>query len=441
VKISCPACSAKYSIADDKVQDRLAKIRCRKCGATIVIDGKTSPPHVYTSAGEAGEVAEPSESSGGEYSVDFGEGDQRTLPLRDLITAYNSGQVTGETYVWAEGFSDWKPLADVAEIVEALNAGSAAAPAAASPSPWDKPAAARPAAASAASAMPRTAARTASRSATADLFGGIDTAGSEDDVATSAPEQHSPIGTPSSASATGQRNESSVLFSLSALTSAAQSRPSARPSSTSNGSSSRDDSGLIDLKALTAAAMRTETTGGAPTAAPAMPHMAPISPLGVAPPLGLSSPLGQMSAPTNFDYGMPQQKSKAPLYVGGALALGLLAVAAAILLKPEPPPPPPPAVVVAAPPPANFVPTPTAEPVAKPPATGTGEEPSADSSKAAPKKRPVGGGGGGVKKPGGAAAAPGGGDAAKPAAAPVKKSGGCGCAPSDLLCNMKCSSK
>src|SRR5687767_1259289 len=35
VKISCPACAAKYSIADEKVQDKLAKIRCRKCGTTI----------------------------------------------------------------------------------------------------------------------------------------------------------------------------------------------------------------------------------------------------------------------------------------------------------------------------------------------------------------------------------------------------------------------
>ncbi|MCC6899815.1 MAG: zinc-ribbon domain-containing protein, partial [Polyangiaceae bacterium] len=30
MKISCPACAAKYSIADEKVQDKLAKIRCRK---------------------------------------------------------------------------------------------------------------------------------------------------------------------------------------------------------------------------------------------------------------------------------------------------------------------------------------------------------------------------------------------------------------------------
>jgi predicted Zn finger-like uncharacterized protein len=438
VKISCPACSAKYAIADDKVQDRLAKIRCRKCGATIVIDGKTSPPNVYTSAGEASEVAEATEgSSGAEYSVDFGEGDQRTLALRDLVTAYNSGQVTGETYVWAEGFADWKPLADVPEIVEALNAG-AAAPA---PSPWDKPAAASRAAANPAS-MPRAAARTASRSATADLFGGIDTAGSEDDVATSAPEPQAPIGTPSSSSATGQRNESSVLFSLSALTSAAQTRPSTRPSATSNGSASRDDSGLIDLKALTAAAMKTETTGAAPAVAPAMPQIAAMSPLG-APPLGLASPLGQVATAGSFDYGMQQPRSKAPIYIGAGLAVGLLAIAAAILLKPEPPPPPPAPVVVAAPPAAPFVPTPPPEPVAKPPATGTGEEaaPDASAKAAQAKRRPVSGGGGGVKKPaGGAAPATGGGDTAKPAA-PVKKSGGCGCAPADLLCNMKCSSK
>ena len=78
MKISCPACQAKYSIADEKVTDRLAKIRCRKCGATIVIDGKTTPANVYTAAGEApdagGGAVEP-DAGGSSYSVDFGEGD------------------------------------------------------------------------------------------------------------------------------------------------------------------------------------------------------------------------------------------------------------------------------------------------------------------------------------------------------------------------------
>ena len=53
MKLSCPSCAAKYSIADEKVQDRLAKIRCRKCSATIIVDGKVNPPSVYTSDGAA----------------------------------------------------------------------------------------------------------------------------------------------------------------------------------------------------------------------------------------------------------------------------------------------------------------------------------------------------------------------------------------------------
>jgi hypothetical protein len=123
-----------------------------------------------------------------------------------------------------------------------------------------------------------------------------------------------------------------VLFSLSALTSAAQSRPSTRPSSSSNGSS-RDDSGLIDLKALTAAAMKSEVTGGPPAVA-AMPQVAPLSPLGVAPPLGMASPLGQMSA-GGFDYG-----DVAPFKLGAELGGAQVVVLGHDVHDPEWPVPP-----------------------------------------------------------------------------------------------------
>ncbi len=432
MKISCPACSAKYSITDDKVQDRLAKIRCRKCGATIVIDGKTQPPNVYTSAGDGGESPDAPEPAATEYSVDFGEGDQRSLPLRELVAAYNGGQINGDTYVWAEGFTDWKPLGEVPEIVEALNA-----PAAPAPSPWD----AKPAAAAAskkpvasASTVPRAAARTGGRTAaSADLFSRIDSAGSEDDVATSAPEQPSPLATPSASSGTGARNESSVLFSLSALTSAAQNQTSSRPGA--NGAASRDDSGLIDLKALTAAAMKNAATGVPPSVAPAF---APIAapPLGVAPPLGFGSPLGSPVNLASLDLGMPQQRSKAPLFIGGGLAVGLLAIAAAILLKPDPPPPPPAPVIVQAPPPPAPTPAPTPEAIAKPPATGTPEE-DPKAATAAKKKWT----GGAVKKPAGGGSTSSGSAPASDSKPAAKPRSACGCASGDLQCAMRCAAK
>jgi predicted Zn finger-like uncharacterized protein len=433
VKISCPACAAKYSIADEKVSDRLAKIRCRKCGATIVIDGKANPPSVYTAAGEAtteaSDDAGDSQVGGLQFTVDFGEGDQRTMLVSEIVAAYNASQITEDTYLWADGFADWKPLAEVDEVVSALKGGAAPAGA-----PW----------ASAAASPAR--ARTAGRAAPApDLFGGIDAAGSEEEVATSAPEAARGgggglgLGLGSSASSgssggTGARNESSVLFSLSALTSAA-SRPSSRPiapAAMPSGAATREDSGLIDLKALTAAATKSEAM-----AAPSLPTAPLISPL-AAPPLGIASPLGGgLSAPAT-DYGYSQQgKSKAGLFIGGGIAIAALAAVAIVFMLRPPPPAPAPPPVAAAPAPTP-PPAPTPEVTATPPSTGTAANEEAPKSSAKPPSGGIRRGGGGVKKGGGpAAAAPAGGGDAAPAPPKPKKSA-CGCAPGDLQCAMRC---
>ena len=110
MKISCPSCEAKYSIGDEKVQNRLAKIRCRKCGVDIVIDGRVEPPSI-TLGGTEGADAPVSSTAGTpaggspEFTVDFAENDQRTLTLADIVAAYNAGYVTADTYVWSEGMA------------------------------------------------------------------------------------------------------------------------------------------------------------------------------------------------------------------------------------------------------------------------------------------------------------------------------------------------
>ncbi|MDF3072234.1 MAG: Cell division protein FtsK [Polyangiaceae bacterium] len=228
-----------------------------------------------------------------------------------------------------------------------------------------------------------------------------------------------------------------MLFSLSALTSAA-SRPSSRPIAPApSGAATREDSGLIDLKALTAAATKSET------AAPAIPAAPLISPL-AASPLGIAAPLGThggMGSPA-MDLGGAPSKSKNGLYIGGGIAVAALAaVAIAFLLKPAPPPPAP--TPVAPPPvaaaPTTPTPTPTAEVTATPPSTGTAETDEAPK----PGTKPVAGtgvkrpsGGTGVKKPA---------TDSKPAvedkpatAAPKPKKNPCGCAPGDLQCAMRC---
>jgi len=449
VKISCPTCSAKYSIADEKVQDRLAKIRCRKCGTAIVIDGNVSPAHVYAAEGGSSAADELSGSSaaaapaavsmgyapaasapsatGPTYTVDLGENDQRQMTLSQLVESYNTGAVTADTFVWTDGFADWAPLGQVDTIVAALHAAAAssagslvdeASAAGASTQVDEKPWNSGPFRGAAAAPSP----------GGADLFGGVSDAGNESEGLSMGTAAN-----PFSGANTGARNESSVLFSLSALTSGTgSSRSSAPPPSAANTSS--DDSGLIDLKALTAMA---QAAPGIPMA-PA--PVAAMSPFGAAPLGGLPShppsyggAKGSIPAPKRNNTG---------LIIGISIIVAAVAVAAIVTFggsEEQPVAPPAPALTAA--PLAVPAPAPTAAPTsaataeesdAKPPATGAEEsEPAPNAQKKAPTSRPRP-----TSGPSPAAAA-----SPSPAPAPKPKSSGggkCGCRSDDLMCLMNC---
>jgi len=455
VKISCPTCSAKYSVADEKIQSRLAKIRCRKCSSTIVIDGTSSPAKVYVGEGGAGSPSAPppemDAAPGGlsapapslsdpvgpapdEYAVDIADNDQRNMTIHQIVGAYNEGLVSAETYIWKEGMADWQTLAEVREVAAALHAAA-------------RPAAAQPAAV-----------RRGNQNSSADLFGGIHTAGGEDDITTSAPEAAG-----SMTAGTGARNESSVLFSLSALTGSAGAPVAVAPAGAPKKRS--DDSGLIDLQALTAT--DPAAAGGAFGAAP---NAFGASPLISAPLGGVSGPaLGASGGRSGGRWGL----------IAVAVVLGAVMIGGALMfLKPsgnEPEQPTssldrsgtaatnPEHGAAAAKVPGAKEPeaTPPGEPVQPEGATGTtrpvaAEEPTvpadgAGTVKPAPKPavprtpRPP--------KPATAAApapvaeapkhaepkpaAP----AAAPAEAPKKPVQRCDCKPADLLCAMKCSAK
>jgi predicted Zn finger-like uncharacterized protein len=358
MKIACQSCQAKYTIADEKVLGRVVKIRCKKCGSTIVINGNEaadtalSPPDDATAVarGGSGGAFDYSAPQGDEWTVNVAEGDQRTMRLAEIVAEYKSGVVNDETYCWKDGMNDWLPLREIPALASAC-VGTPAAPSrfasqaptavTASPSPAFAAAAGGGYGSSASSngngsagvfAQPSsntTARRTGGRGAPgADLFGNVADAGGENDVMTSAPQ-----GTPEAhdngeAKLTGQRNENSVLFSLSALTSNAP-KDNGGPA----GAPQADGSGLIDIRAL-AGSMSTGTKekashvddimnlggGGAFTAALAAPVLA-------APPM--ESDLGA---------GAASQKSNKGLMIAlGSVTVALLLVVVVLLVrKPAP---------------------------------------------------------------------------------------------------------
>jgi len=46
MKVQCGQCPAKYAVSDERVVDKKVRIHCKRCGASIVVDGKVDPPLV-----------------------------------------------------------------------------------------------------------------------------------------------------------------------------------------------------------------------------------------------------------------------------------------------------------------------------------------------------------------------------------------------------------
>lgn len=236
MKITCNACGAKYTIADEKVQGKRVKVRCKSCKASILVDGTggaggeaeaddaidetadlakipalslgpVMPGTGLAGAPAGGEAPAPAGLGGdakkpperkpvkkNAWSVNLTDDDSREMTTEELVAGWKSGLVTRDAYVWKDGMDDWKPILDVPELKLRLKAVS---PPAAAAAPVVTSAGRAPAAPAGGSA---------------DLFGGADF-GSSSETTTSAQDKKAAPAGP----ATGARNESSVLFSLDAL--------------------------------------------------------------------------------------------------------------------------------------------------------------------------------------------------------------------------------
>jgi predicted Zn finger-like uncharacterized protein len=236
MKITCQSCQAKYTIADEKVLGKIVKIRCKKCSSTIVVNG--SDPSGQPAYGATDTAPNAAADEG--WTVNVADGDQRTMSDAEIVAAFQSGLVGVETFCWKDGMSDWLPLREIDALYAACNATRAAPSRAPAPAPV-----AEYAAATAGNGAPHggaVARRAGGRGQGADLFHGAAQAGGEEEVMTSAP-----VGAPQAfedQKPTGARNENSVLFSLSALTSKGTDRPPPIPGV--------EASGLIDIRQLSA---------------------------------------------------------------------------------------------------------------------------------------------------------------------------------------------
>lgn len=289
MKIQCQSCQAKYTIADEKVLGKVVKIRCKKCSSTIVINGNEQAASASSDAGAGTDVFDYASGSNEPWTVNVADGDQRTMTIEEIVAEYKTGVVNDETYCWKDGMADWLPLREVEQIASAVKGGpkmaeevsispqsvpppSAGLGGGSSGSLFgtggggDSPFAAAAhtngngnggaiptalfggGAAAVEQSAPAAARRAGGRGQGGDLFGNVEKAGAEDDVMTSAAGAGMAAGT-AEEKLTGQRNENSVLFSLSSLTDKKDAPPAGGSNRTT---ATADGSGLIDIRALSA---------------------------------------------------------------------------------------------------------------------------------------------------------------------------------------------
>lgn len=284
MKIVCDSCGAKYSIADEKVAGKIFKIRCKKCSSVLEVRGDQTGAHPFAEAG-----AQETTGEATWYIVVDGE-QKGPLPEVELSRLFAKGTVGLDSYVWKEGFEDWKVAGDVAELKEIF--GGASAQASGAPGGSDD---------------------TSAFGTGGDLFGegGREPTGESDthggmfagfdESPTPTGSEGSPLAASSNQDAagsgagatgglgaagmggttpqrmTGQRNENSVLFSLSNLqqlasqggavpdASATTSQPRSSAAALGSPRAAGEGSGLIDIRAL--AKSTTPGTKSAPSQA------------------------------------------------------------------------------------------------------------------------------------------------------------------------------
>jgi predicted Zn finger-like uncharacterized protein len=397
MKITCQSCQAKYTIADEKVAGKTVKIKCKKCGATIVVHGNegagaplpAAAPDPSVGAGAApGGGEEEDEGDGAtrvfgneggpgqveEWTVNVTDDDQRTLTPPQLVMEFQRGVITTESYVWKDGMPDWLPLSAVPELVKLVGArpapaaGRAAPAAAPAPAPAPAPvnddmglgstvmmpeaapraAAAPVAAAPAPAAAAAPAARRASaRSGAVDLFATSEASPRVDPHAAAQAPAASPAGsaTTSADRLVGERNENSVLFSLSALTAT---------ENIARAKKELSDDAMIDLGPSPGASKNNGGRGGmddimnlggggisaGPMLAPP-PLLAPVVEAPVVAP-AIAPVMGMNQGPLMMPNAAPPKKGSLGLIlgiVGGLVVVGGVAAALALRSAPVTPPP------------------------------------------------------------------------------------------------------
>jgi predicted Zn finger-like uncharacterized protein len=111
MNVACSVCFARYTVPDDKVTGRRVRMKCKRCGESITVDGTTSSSQ-----------AAPLAASPLLWSVTQPSGRRDKLSTEQLLERYAKNEMEPRTLVWRKGMVKWLPPEFVPELAQALAA-------------------------------------------------------------------------------------------------------------------------------------------------------------------------------------------------------------------------------------------------------------------------------------------------------------------------------
>lgn len=127
MKFYCDNCQTKYSIADEKVQGKVLKVRCKSCSHIITVREPRAPVAGNSVAPATSKSVSPPAPPSRPRSVEwhYSINGESFGPFTDaaLVSKFETGELGDAVYVWNETFTAWKPVGEVSAFQSALRRG------------------------------------------------------------------------------------------------------------------------------------------------------------------------------------------------------------------------------------------------------------------------------------------------------------------------------
>lgn len=266
MKVVCESCQAKYQVPDERVAGKKLKIRCKRCGATVLIRGDLAQVAEHAQSGvDASELSHAAPAAELEWHASIDGQSYGPFDTSTLLHWLDAQPGGWDAHVWRDGFSDWVEVRACPELMAAAppSALPEAVPAATEPGMYAAPQVEEEEGPTQAfnpdevaySRRPKTLTGTQSPDELRAARGSsIRTRSSPAMASASAVGGWAGAGASPRVTAaqamTGERNEDSVLFSTANLQQVAMTTSPSGYAAQNPGFASGEASGLIDIRAL-----------------------------------------------------------------------------------------------------------------------------------------------------------------------------------------------